>query len=82
MVTVSQRIAPWTVWVRRRSAQWGAVFARDVSDGVLTQVATAPINYPGACCVAVTAASVYLALRPKPPAVVNSRSSGEVPVSS
>jgi mannosyltransferase len=44
--------APWTVWVRRRSAQWGAVFARDVSDGVLRQVATAPINYPGACCVA------------------------------
>ena len=36
----------------------------------------------GACCVAVTAASVYLALRPKPPAVVNSRSSDEVPVSS
>ena len=44
--------APWTVWVRRRSAQWGAVFARDVSDGLLRQVATAPLNYPGACCVA------------------------------
>jgi mannosyltransferase len=44
--------APWTLWVRRRSAQWGAVFARDVADGVLRQVATAPINYPGACCVA------------------------------
>jgi hypothetical protein len=36
----------------------------------------------GACCVAVTAASVYLALRPKPPEVVNSRSNDEVPVSS
>ncbi len=44
--------APWTVWVRRRSAQWGAVFARDVADGTLRQVATAPINYPDACCVA------------------------------
>ena len=44
--------APWTVWVRRRSAQWGAIFAKDVSDGVLRQVATAPLNYPGACCVA------------------------------
>jgi mannosyltransferase len=43
--------APWTLWVRRRSAQWGAVFARDVADGVLRQVVTAPINYPGACCV-------------------------------
>jgi hypothetical protein len=44
--------APWTLWVRRRSAQWGAVFSKDVSDGVLRQVATAPLNYPGACCVA------------------------------
>jgi hypothetical protein len=44
--------APWTLWVRRRSAQWGAVFARDVANGTLRQVATAPINYPGACCVA------------------------------
>jgi hypothetical protein len=44
--------APWTLWVRRRSAQWGAVFAKDVADGVLRQKATAPLNYPGACCVA------------------------------
>ena len=32
--------------------QWGAVFSRDVADGVLRPVATAPLNYPGACCVA------------------------------
>jgi mannosyltransferase len=44
--------APWTLWVRRRSAQWGAVFAKDVADGVLRQKAAAPLNYPGACCVA------------------------------
>ncbi len=44
--------APWTLWVRRRSAQWGAVFARDVANGTLRRVSTAPINYPGACCVA------------------------------
>jgi hypothetical protein len=44
--------APWTLWVRRRSAQWGAIFTKDVADGVLRPVATAPLNYPGACCVA------------------------------
>jgi hypothetical protein len=36
----------------------------------------------GACCVAVTAASVFLALRPKPSEAVNSRSGDEVQVSS
>ena len=44
--------APWTLWVRRRSAQWGAIFAQDVADGTLRKVAAAPLNYPGACCVA------------------------------
>ena len=44
--------APWTAEVRRRSAQWGAVLHYDVAAGVLRQVATAPHNYPGACCVA------------------------------
>jgi mannosyltransferase len=44
--------APWTVYVRRRSAQWGAILQADVSNGTLTPVATAPHNYRGACCVA------------------------------
>lgn len=41
--------APWTLYVRRRSAQWGALLATDPS---LKQVAYAPHNYRGACCVA------------------------------
>jgi hypothetical protein len=41
--------APWTRLVRRRAAQWGALFASDPS---LKPVATAPTNYRGACCVA------------------------------
>ncbi len=44
--------APWTSEVRLRSAQWGAVLHSYVASGVLKQVATAPLNYPGACCVA------------------------------
>jgi hypothetical protein len=41
--------APWTVLVRRRSAQWGDVLSSDPS---LRPVAYAPHNYRGACCVA------------------------------
>jgi hypothetical protein len=41
--------APWTVLVRRRSAQWGAILSSDPS---LKPVAWAPHNYRGACCVA------------------------------
>jgi mannosyltransferase len=41
--------APWTQLVRRRSAQWGALLSSDRS---LREVAWAPHNYRGACCVA------------------------------
>jgi mannosyltransferase len=41
--------APWTLVVRRRGAQWGALLAGDPS---LREVAVAPHNYRGACCVA------------------------------
>jgi mannosyltransferase len=41
--------APWTRLVRRRAAQWGALLAGDRS---LREVAVAPHNYRGACCVA------------------------------
>jgi hypothetical protein len=41
--------APWTVMVRRRSAQWGSILQSDPS---LKPVAWAPHNYRGACCVA------------------------------
>jgi hypothetical protein len=46
--------AAWTQLVRRRSAQWGALFQADVNDGTLKikQVAVAPHYYRGACCVA------------------------------
>ncbi len=41
--------APWTIMVRRRSAQWGAIIA---SDKQLVQEAWAPHNYRGSCCIA------------------------------
>lgn len=41
--------APWTEFVRRRSAQWSALLAADRS---LKPVAWAPHNYRGSCCVA------------------------------
>ncbi|HET9718934.1 MAG TPA: hypothetical protein VFP55_02535, partial [Solirubrobacteraceae bacterium] len=41
--------APWTVLVRRRSAQWGAIIAADKQ---LKPVFWAPHSYRGACCVA------------------------------
>jgi mannosyltransferase len=41
--------ASWTLLVRRRSAQFGAILAADPS---LKPVAWAPHNYRGACCVA------------------------------
>jgi mannosyltransferase len=44
--------APWTQLVRRRSAQWGAVLQSLVTNGTLRQIAWAPHNYRGACCVA------------------------------
>jgi len=43
--------APWTIMVRRRSAQWGALLQDDVDRGVLRPVAVAPHYYRGACCV-------------------------------
>jgi mannosyltransferase len=44
--------ASWTVLVRRRSAQFGAILQNDVANGTLKQIAVAPHNYRGACCVA------------------------------
>jgi mannosyltransferase len=41
--------ASWTLLVRRRAAQWGAILAGDKS---LKEVAVAPLNYRGSCCVA------------------------------
>ncbi len=41
--------APWTEYVRRRSAQWSAALAADRS---LKPVSWAPHNYRGSCCVA------------------------------
>jgi len=43
--------APWTIMVRRRSAQWGAQLQDDVNRGLLRPVAVAPHYYRGACCV-------------------------------
>jgi mannosyltransferase len=43
--------APWTVMVRRRSAQWGQLLQDYVSRGTLKPLAVAPHNYRGACCV-------------------------------
>lgn len=43
--------APWTVLVRRRSAQWGEILASDPSLKAVPGAA-APHNYRGACCVA------------------------------
>jgi hypothetical protein len=42
--------APWTEFVRRRSAQWGSILSSSSSH--LKPVAWAPHNYRGACCVA------------------------------
>jgi hypothetical protein len=41
--------AAWTMLVRRRSAQWGGLLATDPQ---LKEIAAAPKNYRGACCVA------------------------------
>jgi 4-amino-4-deoxy-L-arabinose transferase-like glycosyltransferase len=41
--------APWTVYVRRRAAQWGAIMAADPQ---LKPELVAPHYYRGACCVA------------------------------
>jgi mannosyltransferase len=49
---VSNWKAPWTMLVRRRSAQWGQILTNDVSNGILRPVATAPHFYRNACCVA------------------------------
>ena len=43
--------APWTLMVRRRSAQWGRLLQDDVDRGTLRQVTVAPHYYRGACCV-------------------------------
>jgi mannosyltransferase len=37
--------APWTLWVRRRSAQWGAVLQSDVARGILVPESYAPHTY-------------------------------------
>lgn len=44
--------APWTLYVRRRSAQWGQGLTNDVTRGILAPIAYAPHAYKGACCVA------------------------------
>ena len=44
--------APWTRYVRRRSAQWTAGLAADVRKGLLTPLNYAPHNYHDTCCVA------------------------------
>jgi hypothetical protein len=44
--------APWTLEIRRRSAQWGAILQADVNAGVLRKEAWAPHNYRGSCCIA------------------------------
>ena len=48
--------SPWASLVQLRAAQWGQLLSRDVAAGTLTQVASAPENYPGDCCVASSAA--------------------------
>jgi mannosyltransferase len=47
--------APWSSLVRLRAAQWGQLLSTDVARGTLTQVGSAPENYPGDCCVASSA---------------------------
>ncbi|HET8976614.1 MAG TPA: glycosyltransferase family 39 protein [Solirubrobacteraceae bacterium] len=54
--------APWTVMVRRRSAQWGQILTNYVSDGTLKALAWAPHEYLGACCVA-NSAVLYQKIR-------------------
>jgi mannosyltransferase len=49
---------PWTLFVRRRAAQWGQILAGDVAAGTLKAVAWAPHNYRSACCIA-SAATLY-----------------------
>jgi hypothetical protein len=44
--------APWTLYIRRRSAQWGAGLTADVRKGILTPLSTAPNTYHDTCCVA------------------------------
>jgi mannosyltransferase len=48
--------SPWASLVQLRAAQWGQLLSKDVAAGTLTQVASAPENYPGDCCVASSAA--------------------------
>ena len=43
--------APWTMMVRRRAAQWGALLDGYIDSGTLKVVTTAPNYYPGDCCV-------------------------------
>jgi hypothetical protein len=43
--------APWTIQVRRRSAQWGAIIGAD-KQLVPVPGAWAPHNYRGSCCIA------------------------------
>lgn len=45
----------WASLVQLRAAQWGQLLSDDVARGTLTQVASAPENYPGDCCVASSA---------------------------
>jgi mannosyltransferase len=44
--------APWTRYIRRRSAQWGAGLTADVRKGILTPLDYAPHHYHDTCCVA------------------------------
>jgi hypothetical protein len=54
--------ASWTQLVRRRSAQFGALFQADVSNGTLKLISVAPHYYRGACCVA-NSATLYERVR-------------------
>ncbi|HLI59260.1 MAG TPA: glycosyltransferase family 39 protein [Solirubrobacteraceae bacterium] len=47
--------APWSSLVQLRAAQWGQLLTADVARGMLTEVGSAPENYPGDCCVAASA---------------------------
>ena len=47
--------SPWAALVQLRAAQWGRLLSSDVAGGTLKQVASAPLNYPGDCCVASSA---------------------------
>jgi mannosyltransferase len=54
--------APWTLMIRRRSAQYGEILQADVNSGLLQQETWAPHYYRGSCCIA-DAAVLYKKVR-------------------